>query len=319
MANAGPTWTREYSIDALSLEPNSVYLRGPFDDEDRFAISAPWRSAQEATGVIFYEADENADEELTLTHRGDPVATLLLYDLQGIMQWFTALQKPIYIDVTSLALRAWAPVLRALVAARVTFRVVYTEPRDYHRNDADGGGFDLSELTEGIAAVPGFARIADTSDDDVPFIPLLGFEGARLTRMLQKLEVPRDLTYPVIGLPGYRVEFPFYALAGNRSELERGGMHARLLLARANCPFDAFFEISRVHERYARSAVQVAPIGTKPHAVGAVLYAILHHEDVELVYDHPRRASQPSAGASRVCVYYVSDFLSSEHCLQLVA
>jgi hypothetical protein len=313
VANRGPTWTREHRVESLELETGSLYIFGASSAEDRSTVPSAWRAAQEGRGVDFYEVTAETQEDFSIVSPDGTLESIILFDLDGMVSWFKVHGKSLYLDVTSIALRTWAPMLRALMLTAVPFRLVYTEPDDYVRDAAGDGGFDLSELTEGIAAVPGFARISDTFDSDVPFIPLLGFEGARLTRMIQKLEVARDLTYPLIGLPGYRVEFPFHALAGNRSEMERGGMHSRHLIARANCPFDAFYEIARVHEHHAHSSLQLAPLGTKPHAIGAVLYAISHDTNVELVYDHPRQASRPSTGSARVCVYYVSDFLASDY------
>ena len=47
-------------------------------------------------------------------------------------------------------------------------------------------------------------------------------------------------------------------------------------------------------------------IGTKPHAVGAVLFYLDSPSDVELVYDHPVRKADRTMGTSRVCVYNIS-------------
>ena len=47
----------------------------------------------------------------------------------------------------------------------------------------------------------------------------------------------------------------------------------------------------------------VAPIGTKPHALGAVLYYLDHSRTVEVLYDHPVRKERRTLGTSRVCLY----------------
>jgi hypothetical protein len=252
-------------------------------------------------------------EEFVVKDDGNATSTFLLYDQPALEHWLSEMPETVYFDMTAIALRTWAPLLRAAISSGKMFRFVYVEPNQYPRApDGSGGGFDISELTEGISAVPGFARIADSSNDPVPFVPLLGFEGGRLTRVIQKLEAPLESTFPILGVPGYRVEFPFHALAGNKRELAKAFVHTRVTAARANCPFDAFFELSRIHAKMGGSRLQVAPLGTKPHALGATLFAIARGAVIELVYDHPKRAARPSHGISRVCLYFVSEFMLSD-------
>lgn len=51
-------------------------------------------------------------------------------------------------------------------------------------------------------------------------------------------------------------------------------------------------------------------MGTKPHALGAALFATVF-DDVELVYDHPIRKQNRSSGAGRCHVYHVSNSFTS--------
>ena len=50
----------------------------------------------------------------------------------------------------------------------------------------------------------------------------------------------------------------------------------------------------------------IAPLGTKPHAIGAILYAIKNDERVELLYDNPYRNVHRTNGVGRVLVCNVS-------------
>jgi len=47
--------------------------------------------------------------------------------------------------------------------------------------------------------------------------------------------------------------------------------------------------LTRIYEKSGKSKIKLAPVGTKPHAIGAMLFAIKHPKDVELVYDNPKR------------------------------
>jgi hypothetical protein len=52
--------------------------------------------------------------------------------------------------------------------------------------------------------------------------------------------------------------------------------------------------------------LRIAPIGTKPHAIGSILFAINNPDIVELVYDHPVRKKQRTEGTARLHAYHVS-------------
>jgi hypothetical protein len=57
--------------------------------------------------------------------------------------------------------------------------------------------------------------------------------------------------------------------------------------------------------------LKIAPIGTKPHALGAVLFCLSRPDSVELVYDHPIRKANRTIGASRLLVYTISSLFVS--------
>ena len=74
----------------------------------------------------------------------------------------------------------------------------------------------------------------------------------------------------------------------------------------ANCPFDLFYVLQEVASSFPRHVLRVAPIGTKPHAIGGVLFAIANPTNVELVYDHPIRKAQRTDGTAHLLTYHVS-------------
>jgi hypothetical protein len=49
----------------------------------------------------------------------------------------------------------------------------------------------------------------------------------------------------------------------------------------------------------------IAPIGTKPHGIGAALFAATH-EDVGILYDHPRRREGRSSKVGKWHLFNVS-------------
>ena len=166
--------------------------------------------------------------------------------------------------------------------------------------------FDLSVKFEGIGPLPGFLSLAEPPEDKVLFVPLLGFEGPRFSMVLNHVEVPRDRVVPIIGVPGFQPEFVFYAYQGNRLPLEETRSWMSVQYAAANCPFSIFYTLEDILERNNETFIRVAPIGTKPHSLGAVLFALAHPDRVELIYDHPVRRAARTSGAARLLVYHVT-------------
>jgi hypothetical protein len=113
----------------------------------------------------------------------------------------------------------------------------------------------------------------------------------------------------VIGVPGFQLEYPFNAYIGNQPALEETKVWKNTRYARANCPFSVFYVLEEILREYPSEHVKIAPIGTKPHALGAVLLAMAMSRPIELVYDHPKRKVKRTAGALRLLLYSLSDFL----------
>jgi len=211
------------------------------------------------------------------------------------------------VDITGLTHPVWAAILRAALVARFDVLAVYVEPNRYARSSApvEGQIYDLSMRIAGIAPMPGFTWISTTVSDFV-FVPLLGFEGTRLRHVIEQVQPGAGRIVPVIGAPGFKPWYVFETYAGNRTALEEEDAWEAAEYASASCPFSCYYLLQDIARRHPSSALKVAMIGTKPHALGAVLFAITNPEKIELVYDHPIRKPGRTGGADRLYVYYVS-------------
>jgi hypothetical protein len=216
----------------------------------------------------------------------------------------------VYIDITGLSHHVWAPLLRAILSKHQHVFAIYVEPADYSfsKTPTEGEIFDLSVRIRGISPIPGFTSLAQTDQDHVYYVPLLGFEGTRLLYFLNKLE-PGRRVFPVIGVPGFRPEYPFHAYLGNKVGLKDSRSWKNVRFARANCPFSLFYVLEDIAEAHPGDVMLVAPIGTKPHGLGAVLFALSRPDSVELVYDHPIRKSGRTSGRDHLLVYELSSLV----------
>lgn len=300
-----PLFTREADkIADLVLEENVTYIYA-LSTEERSRHVAEFTSA--ATKVTFVELKEEGTTSFSVS--GVTVSTRKRRDLEGYVR--TLGRDAIYLDITGLSHNIWAPLVRVLVEQGKLLRVVYVEPRDYAHNPAPRQGdiFDLSERILGLSPIPLFASLADTKPEQVCFIALLGFEGARLSHMLEQVQPSNDKTFPLVGAPGFRPEYPFFAVLGNSIPLQATKAYRNLRFAQSNCPFSAYYVIRDIISSNPSDLVKIGLVGTKPHALAAVLHAMRDGDSVELVYDQAQRKMKRTSGVSRCLVYDLSEFL----------
>lgn len=300
------TFTKRFSgIEGFMPLRNSLFITG-ISSEDRSNHPVEWRS--KCTDVHFARlVDDDRSKAVFDTDRGR--MEVFLRGTKSIRSFLTYQQfSCYYLDITGLAHHVWAPLLRGLYDQPEPVFGVYVEPGDYRASNrpTETSIFDLSDRIDGIAPLPGFASFADSNAEETIFVPILGFEGARFAYMLETLQPNRDDISPVIGVPGFRPEYPFYSFVGNRSQLVDTRSWKSVRYASANCPFAIYHVLARLLQRAPKQRIVVGMIGTKPHALGAVMFYLNHPNQVELVYDYPVRRAQRTHGASRVCVYQLS-------------
>jgi hypothetical protein len=292
--------------DIFTPLAGSVYFYGILEERSKHVEAL--RAA--ATAVKFLNIDEISLYEIKVG-TGE-IGSFNLRNQDHFHNLFRSLAcNSIYIDITGLGHHVWAPLLRTALDFGLTVRAVYVEPLDYHYSPSprQGAIFDLSERIEGISPIPLFTTLLRAREQDVCFVPLLGFEGARLAHMIDQVEPPGQKIVPIVGVPGFRAEYPFHAYLGNVADLRETGAWKNVRFAKANCPFSLFYVLDDVFDRYAEEHIKIAPIGTKPHALGAVLKSIHSKRPVELIYDHPKRKEGRTSGMYHCLVYDVSEFI----------
>jgi hypothetical protein len=303
-----PLLTDVASVAQFLPEAGAAYVFGE-SPEERSEHVRSWEPR--ATDVEFVRIVEQETTRFSFVKDGAQTASLRsAVQMQGF--WSLLRQTAVYLDITGLGHHVWAPLLKAALETRKRVMVVYVEPYDYRfsATPTEGEIFDLSERISGIAPLPGFASLADRREEDVCFVPLLGFEGTRFAYVLEQVQPPGQKIFPVVGIPGFRVEYPFYSYHGNRSPLRDSRAWHNVRFAMANCPFSLFYLLQDIAKDHPQDLLKVAPIGTKPHALGAVLYYLARPDAVELIYDHPVRKATRTTGAARLLVYHVSVLLA---------
>ena len=292
--------------DVAELRPRlgSLYITG-VSVEERSEHTAMWEAGCQEVRFARL-VDYNASMMRLAT--GHEECEMQLRDAGSIRRFLrTGRHSAIYLDITGLPHHIWAPLLRGVRSCPESAFCVYVEPGDYRFSPTptEAAIFDLSEKIEGIRPLPGFVSFS-AADSEPLFVPLLGFEGARFAFMFEDVQPkPRDV-FPVVGVPGFRPEYPFYTYAGNRSKLSETKAWKNVRFAAANCPFSLYQVLDELSRSRSTQRMIVAPIGTKPHALGAILYFLDHPRGTEVRYDHPVRKEKRTLGTSRVCLYDLS-------------
>lgn len=161
--------------------------------------------------------------------------------------------------------------------------VFYTEPESYI---FDTGLYDSFRSSTGpitISEIPSFTgRFADEASRML--VLLLGFDGD-LAREIT-IDTSPKRTVLVNGFPGYAAKFKDISLVNNEKLVQVSGDND-LQYSRSSNPFEVYNLLDALKASDPEQLhVHVAPLGTKPMALGACLFAI-HHPDVRIVYPLP--------------------------------
>ncbi len=233
-------------------------------------------------------------------------------DARQVGAFLTELRRPhIVVDVTGLTHTAWVPIVKMGLEMGFELTVVYFEPAQYALSSSPrlGEFYDLSEKTGGIGPLPLMVNITEVDEAAVIYVPLLGFEGQRSGFMYERVGLDARRTYPIIGMPGFKLEYPFESYVGNHQLLRDTKAYRDVRFAKSNCPFSLFLRLEEIRAQHLTAMLRIGLTGTKPHALGAVLFALADRGSVELVYDHVRRKARRTAGTDRCMIYRVSAFM----------
>jgi hypothetical protein len=297
-----PLFTDEFSSsEDFSLGPGAAYISGRTPEQRSLHVDS--LVAKTGPGARFVEVVEGE-----LTFDAGDLGTFDLLDRDDLKRFWGSLgEADCYLDITGLSHPVWAALLVAARDLTKLPHVVYVEPLKYRRNEISEGGdlFDLTTGFHGIAPLPGLISLRRYDDDDAYFVPLLGFEGRRFSYMVNEVAPIGDHVIPVVGVPGFQPEFVGFAFDGNKVPLLQDDAWQRVKFATANCPFSLFYLLEDLLARRPSAHFIIAPIGTKPHSLGAVLFALAHPESTELVYDHPQRKAKRTEGKARLLLYHL--------------
>lgn len=288
---------------------NSIYIYG---DGVEVRAGHVARLRVSSPTLTFYRIENESQSEFRIAEKN---CSYFLRSNSSLASIWNGVDKVtrVYIDMTGLTHPVWAAILKSAVQAMLEVLFVYVEPDKYVRSNTpiDGQIYDLSMSISGIAPLAGFAVLSSKTIEEFIFVPLLGFEGTRLRFLVEQVQPGYEQIFPVIGSPGYKPWYVFESYLGNRSALEDTSAWQSVRYAAGNCPFSCYYLLLDLHRSNPGAVVKIALIGTKPHALGAVLFSLASGCQTELIYDHPIRKHGRTDGTERLLVYHVSAMLTN--------
>jgi hypothetical protein len=219
--------------------------------------------------------------------------------------------KKLLIEATTLNCPELLYLIRAAKKEGVeVISFLYLEPEEYRRTLkgrlSDYRDFDLSGNRR-FRSVQGFgSNLTEISPGHAVFF--LGYEKARLGQALEQEEALRDWNkHAIFGVPAFEPSWEIDSIANNIQYFSANSLEARY--AAASSVEAAYGLLNQLMtDNKTGASIVVAPLGTKPHTIGAALFLVEHPEcdDAVLLYDHPQRNHLRSYKVKRWHLYDVT-------------
>lgn len=164
-------------------------------------------------------------------------------------------------------------------------KIFYTEPQSYLFSKGLFNTFKSNSGSLTTLEIPGYSGQEIRNSKRI-LIVLLGFDGG-LSKEINE-EVSPSETFVVNGFPSYTPKFKDISLISNEKLVN--DHNVKITYAKSNNPFDTYNVLQKIKEEMKNDNlfINLAPLGTKPMALGACLFA-LHNPDVRVVYPFPEK------------------------------
>ena len=113
--------------------------------------------------------------------------------------------------------------------------------------------------------------------------------------------------YVVFGVPAFQVGWEMNAFANNIETIKIIPEY-EILFCGADNPRAVYEILEELLEGKKTNSFYVAPLGTKPHAIGVAIFCS-KNPDVGILYDHPMRQEGRSSNLGACHLYSVSETL----------
>lgn len=172
----------------------------------------------------------------------------------------------------------------------LTVDVFYTEPMSYVLPKGLLQSYRASLGSLFVMEVPGFPGLTTGRKNNI-LVFTLGFDGD-LSVFISEEVTPNSVVI-VNGFPAYSPKFKDISLMNNERLLNSSGAKEIISYCQANNPYDLFNFLSALRKKHPDSFFNIAPLGPKPMALGACMFALADNS-VRVVYPMPEKYANVS-------------------------
>ena len=251
---------------------------------------------EEAKFKIIYEKSMIPMEAMPLD-LGKRLANLTNYgvDFRNVLLDITSLQVPSIMSILrTMKMEEYCKPAKLFTAYAKPEKYLYDNKKKY---------FFTSKFSE-PASVPGF--VSRIKENEV-LIPFLGFEGSRIKNIIGEEQFKE--VRPIIGFPSDDPMWQFETMKYCMEAIQEQRAESYIEKCKANSIFEAYYLLEKITRRNTGKNYVIAPLGTKPHSVAAVLFALQHSKDCRIIYDYAIENYETSCGVHNIVVTHVSFFL----------
>ncbi len=187
---------------------------------------------------------------------------------------------------------------------------LYVEPRSYHSPRRPQllhkRDFELSDEVRGYRAIPG-ATVMLSDRDKQKGVFFLGYEESRFDMVLEDYQMIRPSDCIVVfGVPAFQPGWEMDSFANNIRVIRQRNIEGGVFFCGAENPASAVDLLNILYGGLDQDEMLfIAPIGTKPNGIGVALFASTH-DNIGILYDHPKRSQGRSNQVSRWHLFSVT-------------
>lgn len=179
--------------------------------------------------------------------------------------------------------------------------IYYTEPSHYTLKNL----FDYSAYNGeiDIKTIPGFeGKTSNISEIKRVLFYLMGFEMTYLNKLIPQDVNPNKIA-PINGFPSYYPKYKDISLINNNANFYERDVE--IIYSEANNPFETYNTLYTLANNYKDYQIDIIPVGTKPMALGACLYAIKNvNNSCRIIFPFPSEYTpNQSTGCGKLWEY----------------
>lgn len=235
----------------------------------------------------------------------------LIPDLETLLKKIKISSCKVCVDITGLKQGILFLLIKLLTTQHKPSQLfaAYTEPTEYTKRSFsiyDSEEFDLYDKIIGITkAVPGFVKRRGSKKPLL--VAPIGFDSQRLQSINENLKPEKII--PIVGFPSFMPGWNITAIKMNYYVLKNTQCYDYIESCEAASPFAIYNVLKEIYNQYIeRYDIYIAPLGTRPHSLGAALFASIM-PSCYLIYDFPIEKKFRSNKVLRASVYHLSRFI----------